>query len=615
MTVVAMRWRSKVWPLGVAAVAVLIIARFAAEGVHVAGPQLGFPLDDTWIHVRFAQTVARTGVFAFNPGEPTAGSTSPLWVVLLAAVGLFSGQFVGSALLLSALSYFLLGLCTYLVARRMLNDEGAGAVAALIVLVNVRVAWAALSGMEICLAALLALLATALFAAEEAGRSTPVAPGGDAGGGETSRPPAIALPRRLLAIATPIVFGLASLARPEANLLFVLAVFLRLARSCRRDTPIRDLLRLIPCRMIAIYAVVILPWHLFALWSSGSLLPNTFRANYRGLATRLFPAGYYSYYARWLFIRDHPWIYWFVLLGLLTTLRESFRPLAPRSESVDAATNAGSASTAPAFSLSPFGLTLAQIASLWVICYPVASRMVLPMTRHYARYMIPMTPFHAILIVLGFWAILRTSLSLLSRRKQAAARLPEPDTRNPKSDTRHPIPNTPYPLPNRTTTLFCVVLSLAVILSAVPGLLRWSGMYARNVYTINHQQVAMAKWVRAHTPADAVIAAHDVGALGAVSERRVFDLFGLVTPRMIHHVMAIIPTLDTPADWYLRQLQESGATYLVGYPHWLPFINSAPECFREIHRDVLDQVDIAAGLEMIIYQIDRDRLSRFLSKR
>jgi hypothetical protein len=45
--------------------------------------RIGFPLDDTWIHLTYARNLAEHGEWAFRLGEPSAGSTSPLWTFLL----------------------------------------------------------------------------------------------------------------------------------------------------------------------------------------------------------------------------------------------------------------------------------------------------------------------------------------------------------------------------------------------------------------------------------------------------------------------------------------------------------------------------------------------------
>jgi hypothetical protein len=44
---------------------------------------IGFPLDDSWIHLTYARNLAIYGQWAFQLGHPSAGSTAPLWTFLL----------------------------------------------------------------------------------------------------------------------------------------------------------------------------------------------------------------------------------------------------------------------------------------------------------------------------------------------------------------------------------------------------------------------------------------------------------------------------------------------------------------------------------------------------
>lgn len=44
------------------------------------------PLDDNWIHLVYARSLAEQGWFYYNPGVPEAGMSSPLWVMVLAVV-------------------------------------------------------------------------------------------------------------------------------------------------------------------------------------------------------------------------------------------------------------------------------------------------------------------------------------------------------------------------------------------------------------------------------------------------------------------------------------------------------------------------------------------------
>src|SRR5512141_132863 len=50
--------------------------------------RVGFPLDDTWIHLTYARNLAEHGEWAFRLGERSAASTSPFWTFLL-GVGYF----------------------------------------------------------------------------------------------------------------------------------------------------------------------------------------------------------------------------------------------------------------------------------------------------------------------------------------------------------------------------------------------------------------------------------------------------------------------------------------------------------------------------------------------
>jgi hypothetical protein len=49
------------------------------------------------------------------------------------------------------------------------------------------------------------------------------------------------------------------------------------------------------------------------------------------------------------------------------------------------------------------------------------------------------------------------------------------------------------------------------------------------------------RWFAIHSPADAIIAAPDIGALGYFSQRRVVDLAGLVTPEMVPILRRLSP--------------------------------------------------------------------------
>ena len=93
-----------------------VLAVFVVAEWRIAGG-IGLPLDDSWIHVRFATNLARGRGFAINPGEPVAASTAPLWTLLL-ALGVATGlSGLAVAKILGVLAYVATALLTRRVAR------------------------------------------------------------------------------------------------------------------------------------------------------------------------------------------------------------------------------------------------------------------------------------------------------------------------------------------------------------------------------------------------------------------------------------------------------------------------------------------------------------------
>lgn len=66
--------------------ALLVVAVLLALAIYMGfaalSHGLGFPLDDAWIHQTYARNLAELGQWSFVPGQPSAGSTSPLWTIL-----------------------------------------------------------------------------------------------------------------------------------------------------------------------------------------------------------------------------------------------------------------------------------------------------------------------------------------------------------------------------------------------------------------------------------------------------------------------------------------------------------------------------------------------------
>ncbi|HEX6034204.1 MAG TPA: hypothetical protein VFY83_07195, partial [Anaerolineales bacterium] len=69
-------WRVEAWViLAVAA----LVAVFFYLAVSILAFGVGFPLDDSWIHLTYARNLAEHGEWSFRLGQHSAGSTAPLW--------------------------------------------------------------------------------------------------------------------------------------------------------------------------------------------------------------------------------------------------------------------------------------------------------------------------------------------------------------------------------------------------------------------------------------------------------------------------------------------------------------------------------------------------------
>jgi hypothetical protein len=225
------------WDLAIVAAGAAAVGLFSVAEQRIAGAP-GLPLDDGWIHLRLAQNLAAGRGFGINPGEPVAASTAPLWT--LAVAGLLAAGLPGLAAVKALGLACFVG--TALAARRLAGAAGLPgglAVGAGVATAGLaRLVWGGLSGMEVPLAALLATLG------------------------------AWAALRAHAALAA-LLFGLATLARPEAALLLGLHALagLRIAEIAGRA---------------ALGGLVLAPAAAFNLAYGGRLVPVTAAAKAEG---------------------------------------------------------------------------------------------------------------------------------------------------------------------------------------------------------------------------------------------------------------------------------------------------------------------------------------------
>jgi hypothetical protein len=93
--------------------------------------------------------------------------------------------------------------------------------------------------------------------------------------------------------------------------------------------------------------------------------------------------------------------------------------------------------------------------------------------------------------------------------------------------------------------------------------------YANDVAVIESEMVVTARWVSANLPPDALIAAHDIGALGYFDSHELIDLAGLISPE-------VIPFIRDETQ-IAEHLDQSGAGYLIAFPGFYPLLTENAE--------------------------------------
>ena len=149
-------WR---WQFGVALLALLAVGGYL--GISALYFRVGFPLDDAWIHQTYARNLAQYGEWSFVRGQVSAGSTSPLWSLLLAVGALFASPPYAWTFLLGALALAGLAVTGENFYRAAGGRAGRTAWVGVFLALEWHLVWAAASGMETALFALLVLLVLA----------------------------------------------------------------------------------------------------------------------------------------------------------------------------------------------------------------------------------------------------------------------------------------------------------------------------------------------------------------------------------------------------------------------------------------------------------------------
>jgi hypothetical protein len=101
--------------------------------------------------------------------------------------------------------------------------------------------------------------------------------------------------------------------------------------------------------------------------------------------------------------------------------------------------------------------------------------------------------------------------------------------------------------------IFALSMLIFLFIGGVQG-------YANDVALIEGEMVTVAHWLRQNTEPEALIASHDIGAIGYFAERPLLDLAGLISPEVIE----MLADESALSDYVLT----TEADYLVTAPGW-----------------------------------------------
>ena len=189
-----------------------------------------------------------------------------------------------------------------------------------------------------------------------------------------------------------------------------------------------------------------------------------------------------------------------------------------------------------------------RIEAGWAAALPLAYLIFLPYSHRFTRYLVPALPALAILGVAGLQAIVRArAVSMMLRRLVLVA------------------------------TLVAAVALHARLLAESADFYAFACRY----HAERHEQAG--RWLAAHTPPDAVVATHDVGAIAYYSRRRIVDAAGLVSPEVTPWIgKSFYP------DSLTALFDRRGVTHVAAFEDWLPIggvpplvvFNTEPEVMR-----------------------------------
>jgi hypothetical protein len=492
---------------------IILTLSFLLTEYVITGHQFGVPLDDTWIHFKFAENFDQGHFFEYNLGDPTPGTTSPLWVIVMSVPFLISKNLILIySLFVGSLFFLLTCFEVYKISFKLGFSRNYSLLITMLTLLAGRIAWSSLSGMEITLFCYLTAVIVRIHLNE--------------------------LEQRKLSIWNGLLLGISINVRPEAYLLagiYFISSLILLRKNLRENIGKLSL-------SIVLFIAAVLPYPIFCYVHTGGFLPNTFEGQSAGL--RFIPDSYYASQTARFFIKDN-FIIFLLWVAAFVYFIYTLSKKKPEEKYL--------------------------LINLWIFLLPIVSSFVAPNFRHHERYLIPIIPF---INITAIYILLK--LIKFSEAKNLFDKL-----------------------------YYKKIVIILLLLFSSFGTVIYAHALGWNVDNINNQQVNIAHWLNRNLPSESTFGINDIGAITYITNRKIVDMEGLVTPEIFNIRKMRMEDQNTEL---LKLLRNKGVNYMIIYPSWyISLMDHYGGIFEKVYSARLVKNTICGDIEMFVFKIHWDK--------
>ncbi|MBN2228340.1 MAG: hypothetical protein JW779_02030 [Candidatus Thorarchaeota archaeon] len=354
-----------------------------------------------------------------------------------------------------------------------------------------------------------------------------------------------------------ILLALLLLPRPDKRYDLVLGVLAGFAYLCRPEfvllaalcLPIRSLVVLYKDRlkkervltvilMFVLAALVVLPWILHCYNTTGLPLPDSYYSKLRWGVSQI-DIDYWDFYwyTAWLPLEPYLALGFFGGVILLLLKRRPYELIL----------------TTSLFVL--YRLTMPGMSLLFA-----------------ARYLVPLFDLLAVGFVCGLVLVIE---------RMGKSRGPD------------------IPANQELNTLLALMITFLLFVPSLTATVGYINIHANQASNIEDMQVTISEWIVENVPEGAVIGTYDVGAIGYFTNGTVLDIYGLVTPALLHDYTNLTSQVE--------YLEAMNCTYIVFYVEWFGglrwAIGSRGGTVIEVFRAHLVDNVVCGSDNMAVYQI------------